>query len=266
MREVAPFPAVPPALGERWRRLGLRRFGEARADLDVDLGGERRPVVSELLARCAVDRAAPGPAASADEIEALRLGARIEGLLRLALLAGVAEVARVLECAGCGAKVEVALPLGVLADLQREVGAIDAVRVGEGDQALRVRLPAAVDLAAWERLAPGTVDEAAFAARLIVEGTPDPAALPAIDEALAAADPLVDFHLDVLCPECQGRSRVDLDLEGLALDVLAREQARALDAIHRLASAYHWSEAAIVELPPWRRDYYLGRVDREVRR
>jgi hypothetical protein len=265
MNARVPFPAVPASLGERWRSASLRPFGGDPSDLGVDFGGPRQAVVSALLACCA--EAADGSPFAAAALDRLRLGARIEGLLRLVILAGVEVIPQLLRCDACGADVELDLPLAALADRQREVGELDVVAVSEegDDGGLRVRLPTAEDLAAWAAEPGLELDESAMLRRLVVGGSPGRAEVAAIEAALAAADPLVDFRVDFGCPECQAMQRAACDLEGLALARLEGAQARLLDEVHRLARAYHWSEAAILSLPAWRRRAYLARLDAEAR-
>jgi len=266
MNARVPFPALPSRLRERWRVLELRRFGEEPSDLDVDFGLDRHRLTSELLARCAVSPAKgvpPGPEAFAE----LRLGARIEGLLRLAGLHGTGEIAQLLRCGECDAKIEFSLPFADLADLQRPVGEMEEVRVElPGDADLRLRLPHAADLRSWAALSVNA-EETTIAESLRIAGAPvTTAQLPAIERALAAADPLLDFHARLSCPECQVYQDVPCDLEALALGVLAREQARLLELVHRLAWAYHWSEEVILRLPAWRQRFYLTRLEAEERR
>lgn len=270
----ASLPSPVSGLAERWRGVRLRPFGLEPGDLEVDFSGERLALVSGILARCASRPG--GERFDAEELDELRLGARIEGLLRLAILADAGargagegdedevEVERLLRCVGCDATVGINLPLRALADLQRAVAAIEVIEAPTRDGGrVKLRLPRASDLRAWGRgdAAPG--DEALLARLRVGDAAIASADLPAIEAALAAADPLVDFTIDLTCPECHAQQEAHADLEELALARLAREQAALLDAIHRLARAYHWSEEAIVRLPAWRRRAYLDRLARE---
>ena len=256
MNARVPFPALPLRLRERWRAVELRRFGEEPSDLDVDFSGDRNRLTSEVLARCAVSSEGDTPV-QPEAFAEFRLGARLEGLLRIAGLYGVGEVPQLLRCGDCEAQIEFFLPLTALAELQREVGELEEVELGE----LRLRLPRASDLREW---ATRVVDDTTIAESLRIAGAPVTSAqLPAIDRAFAAADPLLDFHAEVSCPECQVIQNVACDLEALALGILAREQLRLLDLVHRLARAYHWSEDAILRLPTWRQRFYLTRLQTE---
>jgi len=266
MNARVPFPALPSRLRERWRSLELRRFGEEPSDLDVDFGLDRQRLTGEVLARCTVSPAEAPPAGPEDFTE-LRLGARLEGLLRLAGLHGTGEVAQLLRCGECDARIEFSLPFAALADLQRAVGDVEEVRVDLPEAAdLRLRLPHAEDLRSWAAL-PVDAEDTTIAESLRIEGAPVTAAqLPAIERALAAADPLLDFHARLSCPECHVEQDIPCDLEALAIEVLQREQARLLELVHRLARAYHWSEEVILRLPAWRQRFYLTRIEAEERR
>ena len=81
--------------------------------------------------------------------------------------------------------------------------------------------------------------------------------LPAIEAALESADPLTALQIQTECPECGHGFELPVDLEQLLLQRLMAAQTRVLRDIHRLASAYHWSEREILALSPKRRAFYL---------
>jgi len=74
-----------------------------------------------------------------------------------------------------------------------------------------------------------------------------------IDEALDALSPSVCSQLRVCCPECGQEQLAELDHYGLA----GINVPLFYDEIHTIASTYHWSEAAILDLPQHRRRKYL---------
>lgn len=80
----------------------------------------------------------------------------------------------------------------------------------------------------------------------------------AIDEALDEASPAVCNQLLVTCPECGREQYAELDHYALA----GMNGHFFYDEVHSLASHYHWSEAAILDLPQSRRRLYLGMVNR----
>jgi len=80
----------------------------------------------------------------------------------------------------------------------------------------------------------------------------------AIDEVLDEASPAVCNQLLVTCPEC-GREQL-AELDHYAMDGMNGHF--FFDEVHTLASHYHWSEAAILDLPQARRRLYLGMINR----
>ncbi|NQV33161.1 MAG: hypothetical protein HQ515_10730 [Phycisphaeraceae bacterium] len=80
----------------------------------------------------------------------------------------------------------------------------------------------------------------------------------AIDEALDEASPAVCNQLRVTCPECAREQYADLD------HYVPAEMNRHTfyDEVHTLASHYHWSESAILDLPQARRRLYLDLINR----
>jgi hypothetical protein len=80
----------------------------------------------------------------------------------------------------------------------------------------------------------------------------------AIDEALDEASPAVCNQLLVTCPECGREQYAELD----HYDLAGMNEHYFYDEVHTLASHYHWSEAAILDLPQARRRLYLGMINR----
>lgn len=83
----------------------------------------------------------------------------------------------------------------------------------------------------------------------------------AIDEALDEVSPAVCNQLLVTCPECGRQQYAELDHYALA----GMNEHFFYDEVHTLASHYHWSEAAILDLSQARRRLYLGMINRSVR-
>ena len=79
-----------------------------------------------------------------------------------------------------------------------------------------------------------------------------------IDEALDEASPAVCNQLLVTCPECGRQQNAELD----HYDLAGMNEHYFYNEVHALASHYHWSEAAILDLPRERRRLYLGLINR----
>jgi hypothetical protein len=245
------------------REPAARPFGRSLRDLEIDLAdGDRPLLVSRLLAGLPALAGAADPESQA---AGWAVDARLQGLLAIARATGTPPSWQT-RCPACGSALELALDLAALAAPPREapVGwtAPDGTVVAS-------RLPSGADLALWRD---SGEDEAALAGRLVetLDGVPPPAGwrlpeswLEPAATALAEADPLTVLQLAIACPDCRQESPIPFDLEGWLLRQLAAVQAGLIDEVHRLASAYHWSEAEIAALPPWRRRAYLARLDRE---
>jgi hypothetical protein len=158
-------------------------------------------------------------------------------------------------CPQCGEKLEFQLDA-------RSFTAIDA----PGTEPILVngrsfRLPTSRDLA----LAAREPDPQSAALRLLEacrledgEATLSEQDLEAVGEIMAAADPLAETRLSLLCPNCGNRWEDTVDIAAfLWADIDARAR-RLLREVHTLGSAYGWSEREVLSLSDRRRAVYLG--------
>lgn len=78
-----------------------------------------------------------------------------------------------------------------------------------------------------------------------------------LGEQLAAADPLAEIRVALVCPACQAESTETIDLTTfLWTEIEARAKALLWD-IHIIASAYGWTQDEILKLSPARRTHYV---------
>lgn len=82
----------------------------------------------------------------------------------------------------------------------------------------------------------------------------------AVAAAMADADPQADLQLDLTCPACGCRWQAPFDIVTFFWSEIDTWAYRTLRHVHVLASAYGWREEEILDLPPWRRQYYLEMV------
>ena len=237
----------------RWRGLGQVE------DLDLVLSavqaGDRPRAVTAVLCACAT------PPASEGTIWALTLAGRIGGLL--AVWAGDARrnLELQLKCAGCGADLEVALPVSALAEMAQQAEAEPELEIG--DAALRLRRPTGEDQRRWR--------EADFAdpglgilETLVVGAAPDLGGqVEALSDQLAEFDPLSCFSVSTTCPDCSLEQDAPVDLEAVLLQRLQRVQAGLFRDVDILARRYGWSDTAILAMPAARRARYLEIALRE---
>ena len=80
-----------------------------------------------------------------------------------------------------------------------------------------------------------------------------------IEDRVETLSPELGLVMQTQCPECGAGQKVELD----PYANLARPVDSLLQDIHRLARNYHWSEAAILDLPVQRRRHYLRLIDQD---
>lgn len=226
----------------------------ATAILDVWEQSEgRRPWATALLALAAADLEL---GSDLDAAADLPIGERDRRLLRLRAATCGPRLGARATCPACGEEVELDLDTDDLLAAPTDPAAL---RLDSGGVAVELRLPTSRDLAH----AAAAPDPAAALARACVvapEGLDLAAWAPAIEAALAAADPHAEIAVDLACPACHAEWSEVLDVCDYftrELDVLA---ARLLDEVDRLARAYGWTEAEVLALGPRRRRHYLERA------
>jgi hypothetical protein len=141
---------------------------------------------------------------------------------------------------------------------------------GDDEPAVRFRPPTVGDLKAALAAEGGVRPDRALLRRCccVVSGAADAAmaaALPArlrrrIEAAMEAIAPALSRALPCRCPECGAETAVSFDVLPYCLGELRAHAAFVYDDVHRLASAYGWTEAEILTLPSARRARYVDRV------
>jgi hypothetical protein len=176
-------------------------------------------------------------------------------------------------CPECGERLEVTVPLPELITVPAAVDTEGRTGVGTvrvGDVEVRFRSPAHADLLAASVAADPTAAAGVLLARCVLaasrHGEPVAVAdLPAdvvgaLDAALAEHDPHADLRLATVCAACGHAFDLAVDPCGLYWAELAEHARRLLVDVHRLATAYGWSEREILRIDPARRAAYLELV------
>lgn len=225
----------------------------------------------ELLDAAALSQAWPANAfavwlldqTDGGDTAALPIGARDRRLtaLRRATFGDRLDLAA--DCPACGAALDVTLSTDALPG---EDIPPPRAHVAIGGAAFAIRPLTTLDL----EEAAAEPDLAAVRARLAWAAldpidAPLPLALTpkeieAIADALAMLDPAADPYVALNCPRCETAWDAPVDIARLIAADIAGAAGALLDEVHDLALAYHWSEAAILALPPARRHAYLARV------
>jgi hypothetical protein len=215
-----------------------------------------------LLAACRPD-------ATADELARLSLGRRDARLLELRRQVFGPDFTGLTDCPSCGDRLE----LGFRAEdvlSEPTVGPEEELALDLDGYAVRFRLPNSLDLAALTGPEDVTAARRRLLERCLLEAhsggveraaaeLPE-AVIAGIAARMAQADPQADVRLSLDCPACGHRWQAPLDVAAFFGEELNAWADRTLREVHILASAYGWSEAEILALPPSRRHGYLEMI------
>ena len=217
------------------------------------------PIDRALALLDAVDDGADG------ELATLPVGRRDALLLELRRRTFGDRVRGFADCPSCAEPLELELSTAEL--IEATVAPLPSPLTMQ-EWSVALRLPDSRDLAA----AASVADPSAQRQLLIERCLHDPrhhgapiatAALPAdviaaAGDALEAADPLADLHLDLECPDCGHGWRASFDVEDFLWLELHGAVRRLLRQVHDLARHYGWRESDILAMSPKRRQAYLG--------
>jgi hypothetical protein len=268
--QLAPFPRLPEAVRNKHSisDLGLRRFGIYESDLNIDFSGPRPFLVTSILDCCTRD--VRGHAVDRNFLWDLTVGTRTECLVRLIAMGDQAEIPLSLRCPkrSCGHELEIELTLDEIAELQQSAFNDGPICATTEQGQLSLRRPTGNDQLAWLgrdfALESEAVDQ--MLSTLLVDGPTQGLPVTKIARVMEEHDPLVNFTVQVECPDCEHEFVCEIDLQELSLSRLRQAQFRLLTTVHRLAAHYHWSEEEIFKVPYWRRDHYLSLLGREKER
>lgn len=173
----------------------------------------------------------------------------------------------VAACPSCGEQLEFAVEAtALLPDANVEYAAdTQSATLTESGYRVTVRPPTIGDveqlaLLGVTNLLDRCVTHAEHHGREITPSELPPSVVSAVDERLGAADPAAVTELSMSCPNCAHSWTQLFDIAAfLWAEISARAQ-RLFSEVHALARAYGWSESAILELGPARRERYLDLV------
>jgi hypothetical protein len=183
--------------------------------------------------------------------------------LRIALHGPLADA--VVDCPVCGSEFDVPVDLD---RIESRAVAAAAVSVTVDGFSAVVRPPASDDLSGFDGLDAPALADALFR-RCVAQATfhGEPVAVSALPGSvrLAASRALSERGMespaaDLICGTCGADWRAPIDIARMVLRDIDAWVNRQLDDVHRIASAYHWSEREILALSPARRQFYLEAI------
>ncbi len=242
-----------------------------------------RPLTEELLLE-AWDRGAPQsdseraltmlaaacPQTSPEQLATIGIPERNLKLLRLRQLSFGPFLSGCLPCPSCRTRLEFSLPIAPLVDRLQELLPDGPLAWTIGPRTYRMRPANSQDLAAAI-----SQPDSRSARRLLLdrclsvtnaEGVEEGWDMGGVESEEAALERFEQLHegaeilCTVTCPECAAIERVDLDIGRFLWSELRHAAIRFLRDVHDLASAYGWSEAAIMTMSSQRRSMYLDMV------
>jgi hypothetical protein len=215
-----------------------------------------------------------------DVLADLSIGQRDALLLRLREMTFGPHLTGVVACPACGEQIEIAVKV---ADLQADARQPAPFAAAAGDVApvvhevavevdgyrLRLRPPSSRDVMAASQRdvvnAPAVLVRRCLVSAhrgngAVAAGEVPEAVLAVAEQRLAEADPRADVHLRLACPSCGRDATTLLDIVSFFWREIDAWACRILREVHTLASAYGWTEEAILALSPFRRQCYLELV------
>jgi hypothetical protein len=194
------------------------------------------------------------PEKAAESLADWTLGRRNQVLLELHATLFGERLQAWAGCAACGEKMEISLDRRALLE---HSAAEETITAGNN----RFRLLTTRDLAEASRQA--DIDSAALC--LVRRCSLDSADfqtwssedIEQLGDRLAAADPLAEIRLTLVCPTCQAESTETIELTAFLWTEIEACARALLWEVHTIASAYGWTEDEILGLSPARRAHYV---------
>lgn len=217
-----------------------------------------------MLLSAACDESPP------DDLAMLSIGQRNAKLLQLHQRIFGSKLFSVAKCPSCSEALDLSLNV---ADLQcaSPAGSSEDHSIRHEGFEVRFRLPNSLDLAA---IAESTELQTAvrhLLTRCMLSAHQEgkdcpieqlsPATVKAVADAMARTDPMGDIQIALSCPACGHAFQVAFDVVSFFWSEINAWSQFMLYQVHCLASAYGWSEAEILEMSSWRRQYYLNLIN-----
>lgn len=241
----------------------------------ISLWSDAAPATAPDRARAMLRAAFPN--VPEGELDDLPIGAWNAGLLRIRRQQFGDDFVLVDRCPHCVETVELRVPGDRLRPADTAVTRPpQALQIGEctitarlltgADWRAASRQPAADAIEASIHLLRRAIVDARCADHALAADEIPTAVWEPLAEELAQADPWSEILFSLRCPRCSRSWESVLEPGDYVWRELTSAAQHALRQVHRLASAYGWAEAAILELPPDRRTAYIALLDEELGR
>lgn len=226
-----------------------------------DLGRQRNSIERSLVAL-----ALAYPERSWGEMESLPIGQRDALLMRLYAATFGTAVQACHRCPACDEKAEVDLVLAEF--LALDVPPVEPLEFRYDGCDVSFRLPDSRDLTgilgmgseadARRLLASECVTEIRGSDSVVEKSLLDESFIASLSSRIAECDALAEIEIELKCPECAHVWSAFFDISSFFWSRIESSARRLMSDVATLASRFGWSEQAILEMSPHRRETYLN--------
>jgi hypothetical protein len=207
---------------------------------------------------------------SIEDIEELSIGERDTRLLRLRESVFGQQLSSVLECPVCHTSLEIDFNIEEIL-MNSQPGPEKPLSLADSSYEVQFRLPNSRDLEAVSGCPDLSESRRVLVQRCLVSAHNTvgnisfdelpPEILDKIEDHMSESDPQADIQLSISCSFCGNIWQETLDIISYFWQEINSWAHRVLYQVHKLASAYGWSERDILALSPPRRQFYLDAVN-----
>ncbi|MFB8790726.1 MAG: hypothetical protein U7123_18200 [Potamolinea sp.] len=212
------------------------------------------------------------PQTPLDVLAQISIGQRDACLLTLREWAFGSKLVSMATCPHCGDRLELSFNVADIRVSSKAELESETLSLSVADYDVCFRLPNSLDIAAITNHKDVTASQQMLFERCLIkahhQGEEQLAKdLPveiveAIANVMAETDPQADIQIGLVCPVCSHQWQATFDIVSFFWSEINSWAYRILRDVHTLASAYGWSEAEILALTPWRRQFYLEMASR----
>ena len=195
-----------------------------------------------------------------DDLAHLSIGARDRLLLELHVGMFGSRLDCETSCPSCGSRLELSVDAEALIVPPRAIESSD-LELTEDDWTVRFRLPDSADIDACvdesgDAIAERCISVIARPEQVHVAGIPERVRA-RVAERMSELDAQADVSLDLTCAVCGDRWQAPFDPAAFVFREIDARAARVTTEVHRLASAYGWSEESVLAMSSARRRRYI---------
>ncbi len=224
-----------------------------------------------LLQRALILLVAACPELQTESLARLSIGQRDRRLLQLRQQLFGNQLVNTTICPHCEERIEWVNKVDDLLIIKNEELQMEQeFEMNEQAYSLNFRLPNSIDLAEvielsdsekiQQRLLSRCLNKIEYSGRECQVTQLPKSVLEKLSQQIEKLDPQAEIRINLVCPACDHHWDVLFDIANFLWLEINEWAERMLNNIHKLATAYGWTEGEILDLSPVRRQLYLGMV------